>query len=76
VDTVSCTNLVISVGVAVDYSAHVAHAFLAEGERKKRGIFAFAGPPQEIYLAPKEEVAFDRDCGGGRGRVRVRGHEG
>ena len=29
IDTVSCTNIIISIGLCVDYSAHIAHAFLA-----------------------------------------------
>ena len=28
IDTISCVNLVISVGLCVDYAAHIAHAFL------------------------------------------------
>jgi hypothetical protein len=34
IDTVSCTNLIIAIGLCVDYSAHIAHAFLhAKGTR-------------------------------------------
>merc|ERR1712241_1491920 len=37
IDTVSCTNIVISIGLCVDYSVHVAHAFLANsGTRDER----------------------------------------
>jgi len=37
IDTVSCTNIIISIGLCVDYSVHVAHAFLANsGSRDER----------------------------------------
>merc|ERR1711881_704031 len=37
IDTVSCTNIIISIGLCVDYSAHVAHAFMScTGSRKER----------------------------------------
>ena len=37
IDTVSCTNIIISIGLCVDYSAHIAHAFLAnQGSRNER----------------------------------------
>merc|ERR1711994_946243 len=38
IDTVSCTNIIISIGLCVDYSVHVAHAFLANtgGTRDER----------------------------------------
>ena len=33
VDTLSCINIVLAIGLCVDYSAHIAHAFIvAEGE--------------------------------------------
>ena len=28
IDTISCVNIVLGVGLCVDYSAHIAHAFL------------------------------------------------
>jgi predicted RND superfamily exporter protein len=28
IDTVSCVNLIIAIGLCVDYSAHIAHTFL------------------------------------------------
>ena len=40
IDTVSCTNIIISIGLCVDYSAHIAHAFMScTGSRKERVIF-------------------------------------
>jgi len=37
IDTVSCTNLIIAIGLCVDYSAHIAHAFMgAKGSRRER----------------------------------------
>merc|ERR550532_1381644 len=37
IDTVSCTNIIISIGLCVDYSAYVAHAFMScTGSRKER----------------------------------------
>ena len=28
IDTISCVNIVLGVGLCVDYSAHIAHAFI------------------------------------------------
>ena len=40
IDTVSCTNIIISIGLCVDYSAHIAHAFMScTGSRKERVMF-------------------------------------
>ena len=40
IDTVSCTNIIISIGLCVDYSAHIAHAFMScSGSRKERVMF-------------------------------------
>jgi len=37
IDTVSCTNLIISIGLCVDYSSHIAHCFLmCAGKRSDR----------------------------------------
>jgi len=38
IDTVSCVNLIIAIGLCVDYSAHIAHRFLVErdGSREDR----------------------------------------
>eukprot|EP00092_Neocalanus_flemingeri_P008175 GFUD01008815.1.p1 GENE.GFUD01008815.1~~GFUD01008815.1.p1 ORF type:complete len:989 (+),score=163.46 GFUD01008815.1:223-3189(+) len=37
IDTVSCTNVIISIGLCVDYSAHIAHAFMStQGTRDER----------------------------------------
>ena len=39
IDTVSCNNLIIAIGLCVDYSAHVAHRFLTEsGSRDQRVV--------------------------------------
>jgi hypothetical protein len=41
IDTVSCNNLIIAIGLCVDYSAHVTHRFLGErGSRDQRAIAA------------------------------------
>merc|ERR1719312_2011775 len=43
IDTVSCTNLIIAIGLCVDYSAHIAHAFMgAQGSRNARAQTALS----------------------------------
>ena len=44
IDTVSCINLIIAMGLCVDYSAHIAHRFLVEnqGSREDRVKSALA----------------------------------
>jgi len=43
IDTVSCTNIIISIGLCVDYSAHIAHAFMStQGTRDERVKHALA----------------------------------
>jgi len=43
IDSVTIINLVLAVGLAVDYSAHVAHAFVvAKGTRQERADTALA----------------------------------
>jgi len=43
IDTVSCTNIIISIGLCVDYSAHIAHAFMCnQGTRDERVKAALA----------------------------------
>jgi len=43
IDTVSCTNVIISIGLCVDYSAHIAHAFMStEGTKDERVKAALA----------------------------------
>jgi len=43
IDTVSCTNVIISIGLCVDYSAHIAHAFMSShGTRDQRVKHALA----------------------------------
>ena len=33
IDTIACINIVLAIGLCVDYSAHIAHAFIvAEGD--------------------------------------------
>ena len=34
IDVISCVNLVIAVGLCVDYSAHIAHCFMAQTGEK------------------------------------------
>ena len=35
IDTISCVNIVLGVGLCVDYSAHIAHAFIvSKGKRE------------------------------------------
>ena len=37
IDIISCINIVLSVGLCVDYSVHIGHAFLvAKGNRQER----------------------------------------
>ncbi|XP_023320290.1 Niemann-Pick C1 protein [Eurytemora carolleeae] len=37
IDTVSCTNLIIAIGLCVDYSAHITHTFMVNtGSRERR----------------------------------------
>merc|ERR1719450_257983 len=38
IDTVSCTNIVISIGLCVDYSAHIAHAFMSSTGTKEERV--------------------------------------
>ena len=39
IDTVSCNNLIIAIGLCVDYSAHIAHRFMVElGTRDERVV--------------------------------------
>ena len=41
IDTVSCVNLIIAIGLCVDYSAHIAHRFMTEtGSSKNRRVVA------------------------------------
>jgi len=40
IDTVSCNNLIIAIGLCVDYSAHVTHRFLVETGSKDQRIVA------------------------------------
>ena len=34
VDTLSCINIVLAIGLCVDYSAHIAHAFIVSKGKK------------------------------------------
>ena len=39
IDIISCINIVLSVGLCVDYSVHIGHAFLvARGGRQERCV--------------------------------------
>jgi len=40
IDTVSCNNLIIAIGLCVDYSAHVTHRFLVEKGTKNQRIIS------------------------------------
>ena len=43
IDTISCINIVLAIGLCVDYSAHIAHAFLvAEGSSIERSQTAIS----------------------------------
>jgi len=43
IDIISCINLVLAIGLCVDYSVHIGHAFLiAQGSRKDRAVAAIA----------------------------------
>ena len=43
IDTLSCVNIVLAIGLCVDYSAHIAHAFMvAEGSAIERSQTALA----------------------------------
>jgi predicted RND superfamily exporter protein len=43
IDIISCINLVLAIGLCVDYSVHIGHAFLiAKGSRKARAVQAVA----------------------------------
>merc|ERR1711920_656640 len=71
IDVVSSVIVIISVGLCVDYSAHIAHAFLKEkGTRRQRSILAVQniGPAvlnggistflALVLLAPSESYVF------------------
>merc|ERR1719264_2124712 len=40
IDTVSCNNLIIAIGLCVDYSAHVTHRYLGEKGTKDQRMVA------------------------------------
>eukprot|EP00092_Neocalanus_flemingeri_P028206 GFUD01030630.1.p1 GENE.GFUD01030630.1~~GFUD01030630.1.p1 ORF type:complete len:389 (+),score=76.54 GFUD01030630.1:34-1167(+) len=43
IDVISCINLVLSIGLCVDYSVHIGHAFLvAKGSRQEKAVEAVA----------------------------------
>ena len=43
IDTISCVNIVLAIGLCVDYSAHIAHAFIvAKGSRIERAQTALS----------------------------------
>ena len=44
IDTVSCMSVVLVVGLCVDYSAHIAHAFIVE---KGKNRFHLSSKPPE-----------------------------
>merc|ERR1719192_22780 len=51
IDTVSCTNIIISIGLCVDYSVHVAHAFLANaGTRDERVKMALTEIGPAVFM--------------------------
>merc|ERR1719510_785763 len=43
IDTISCVNIVLAIGLCVDYSAHIAHAFIvAKGTKIERAQIALS----------------------------------
>ena len=48
IDTVSCINLVLAIGLCVDYAAHIAHTFMIQRHESKneraRATVASMGP--------------------------------
>ncbi len=48
IDTVSCNNLIIAIGLCIDYSSHIAHRFLIEegqdGNSRMRATLTNIGP--------------------------------
>ena len=41
VDTLSCINIVLAIGLCVDYSAHIAHAFIVSKGKNLKSIFKY-----------------------------------
>ena len=42
IDTLSCVNIVLAVGLCIDYSAHIAHAFIVStGKAKCQRYYTF-----------------------------------
>ena len=37
IDTISCINIVLAIGLCVDYSAHIAHAYIVEEGKQNTG---------------------------------------
>ena len=52
IDTVSCMSVVLVVGLCVDYSAHIAHAFIVEKGKKGHSMLKYRarlkGGPQVV----------------------------
>merc|ERR1719351_390608 len=41
IDIISCVNIVLAIGLCVDYSVHICHAFLvAKGSKSERAVIA------------------------------------
>merc|ERR1712110_1396768 len=50
IDIISCINIVLAIGLCVDYSVHICHAFLvAKGSRKDKAVEAVASIGPAVF---------------------------
>ena len=52
IDVISCVNLVIAVGLCVDYSAHIAHTFIVTQKGIKHGLLIKNQPVNPFFNLP------------------------